>query len=162
MLCLIKGENDFKCAFMWFLDVFCNIRCCMCCNWHDWRLLWSRRLPAFLCFCSPFPVMTMKSKDVTKEHGHTRYRNLSLPPSGVAHGVSSWVELRKICSLILKQESHKSTCTAATTQQVLPELFRVLLISSSSLSSTLLLLPLCHLERIDMTEREMMVARLPL
>lgn len=107
-----------------FLNVFPNIRCLMCCHWDprvDNSVMGGFCDQRALCFpfafCSPAPVEAVKSKDVTRDHRHKRSRNLSLPPGGMIRVFPGWMELHKICSLILKQESHKSAWAAATTQR---------------------------------------------
>lgn len=52
----------------------------VCCNWLEhlnvdksiwwWEAFVVQAAPVFLCFSSPVSVMTIKSRDVTKEHGH--------------------------------------------------------------------------------------------
>lgn len=110
-----------------FLNVFPNIRCLMCCHWDprvDNSVMGGFCDQRALCFpfafCSPAPVEAVKSKDVTRDHRHKRSRNLSLPPGGMIRVFPGWMELHKICSLILKQESHKSAWAAATTQRFEP------------------------------------------
>lgn len=138
----------------WFLAAFSNIVHYMCCSWLEemrldnsiwwWEAFVIPTAPVFLCFLrlySPVFVTTIQIKDLTKAHGRRQKRNHSSPPCGVAHGFSSWMELRNICSLVLKQASHKSSGTVTTMQQLLPQSLRVLLISYSFVSSTSLALP---------------------
>lgn len=132
----------------------------MCCNEleelkikktasSNWRLY--DPPSSFLCFYICVSIITIKSKGSSKEREHTGHRNLWLPPCGVARGFYSWIKLHKNCSLTLNRRGHKSTSKVIVTLQLLDEFFRVLLISSSSLT-------LYYMKEMEITVRVMMLA----
>lgn len=43
-----------------------------------------------------------------------------MPPGGITHIFTGWIELHKICSPVLRQESHKSARAAAATRSFFP------------------------------------------
>lgn len=103
----------------------------------DGKLLWSRQLCSFLarfgffqpCFCNNDKMWGMWQKSAGAGgagiiHCHPVVRFMASPVE--------WGYVRSAASHF-KQESHKSSGTVTTTQQLLSELFWVLLISSSSL-----------------------------
>lgn len=112
-----------------FFGAFCDIGYCLCCNWFedlrpDNSTWWWWQVLCDPCGLGPFYLfifcisccvsVQIKALDT----GHRQHRNHSMTPCGVVHSFSSWRGLRKICSITLKEESHKSNSAVTATQQL--------------------------------------------